>query len=52
MVKYNKYRIVFVGGRYVGVGGSADLSKGLKFGIGKVVGFEVSLNIDWYELFH
>ena len=37
---------------YVGIGFTADITNGIKFGIGLGLGFEVSIDIDWYELFH
>jgi hypothetical protein len=37
---------------YVGIGFTIDFTNGIKFGIGLGLGYEISLNIDWYELFH
>ena len=37
---------------YVGIGFSRDFTNGIKFGIGWGLGYEISINIDWYELFH
>ena len=37
---------------YVGVGFTLDFTNGIKFGVGLGLGYEVSLDIDWYELFH
>ncbi len=37
---------------YIGAGISIDFTNGIKFGVGWGPGYEISLNIDWYELFH
>ena len=37
---------------YVGIGFTIDFTNGIKFGVGLGLGYEISLNIDWYELFH
>ena len=37
---------------YVGIGFSRNFTNGIKFGIGWGLGYEISINIDWYELFH
>ena len=37
---------------YVGTGITIDFTNGIKFGVGWGVGYEISLNINWYELFH
>ena len=37
---------------YVGIGFTIDFTNGIKFGRGLGLGYEISLNIDWYELFH
>jgi len=37
---------------YVGIGFTIDFTNGIKFGIGLGLGYEISLNIDWYQLFH
>ena len=37
---------------YVGIGFTIYFTNGIKFGIGLGLGYEISLNIDWYELFH
>ena len=37
---------------YVGIGFTIDFTNGIKFGVGWGLGYEISLNIDWYELFH
>ena len=37
---------------YVGIGFTFDITNGIKFGIGLGLGYEISINIDWYELFH
>jgi adenylate kinase len=37
---------------YIGIGFTIDFSNGIKFGIGWGLGYEISINIDWYELFH
>lgn len=37
---------------YLGIGFTIDFTNGIKFGVGLGFGYEISLNIDWYELFH
>ena len=37
---------------YVGIGFTIDFTNGIKFGVGLGLGYEISINIDWYELFH
>lgn len=37
---------------YVGIGFTIDFTNGIKFGMGFGLGFEISLSIDWYNLFH
>ena len=37
---------------YVGVGFTIDFTNGIRFGIGWGLGYEISLNIDWHELFY
>ena len=37
---------------YVGIGFTIDFTNGFKFGGGLGLGFEVSIEIDWYKLFH
>ena len=37
---------------YVGIGITIDFTNGIKFGVGLGFGFEISLSIDWYELFN
>ncbi len=37
---------------YVGIGFTFDFTNGFSFGIGWGLGYEISLVIDWYELFH
>lgn len=37
---------------YVGAGFTFDITDGLRFGGGVLLGYEIYINIDWYELFH
>ena len=34
------------------IGFTIDFTNGIKFGVGWGLGYEISLNIDWYELFN
>ena len=36
---------------YVGIGITLDFTDGIRCGMGLGLGFEISLNVDWYELF-
>ena len=37
---------------YVGIGFTLDFTNGIRFGQGFLLGYEVFVSIDWYELFH